>query len=287
MSKTLALALLCAIIATACAERTTEPLRSPGGANRLIAPEDGEATYYSSGVNTTYYGGYSGYDNPDAARTAVYTEELIWSSSTNFWDIRETFSSEYGPFGAEASGEPGVSQALRTRSDLVAYDRAGQLISQPDTTLALTSAPSANLLPAVPPRLASIPSSNSNGLPPGAPQAIPGRAALDRRVITPAAAARTLAQLRNTAEEIVGQGGNIRFQIQRGNTRVLLTFTPAFGAVTKTRVEEAGGTVAETDYSYTAIPGGFVLTEERTTIHLMNAAQPLIFVRKYSGLSIR
>lgn len=280
--------LICAVIATACAERTTEPFRSPeSGANRLIAPADGEATYYSSGVNTTYYGGYSGYDNPDATRTAVYTEELLWSSSTNFWDIRETFSPEHGPFGAEASGEPGVSQALRTRTDLVAYDRAGQQIYQPDTTLALTSAPSANLLPAVPPRLAGMPSSSSSGPPLATPQAIPGRAALDRRLITPAAAARTLAQLRSTAEEIAGQGGNIRFQILRGNTRVLLTFAPAYGAVTNSRVEDAQGMVAETDYRYAAISGGFVLVEERSTVRLANSSRPLSIVRKYSGHSVR
>lgn len=289
MRRVLILAVLSISIA-GCADRTVERLTSPTVVKNLEIPTDGDPTYYSTNVNTTYYGGYSGYDNPDAARSAVYTEEFIWSSSSNFWDIQESFSPNYGPFGAESAGERGVSRTVRTRSDLVAYNRSGQVIYQPNTSLALNSAPpdaSASIMiqPTVPISMNQSVSGAANSS--KVPENVPGREALDSRVVTPAAAARALAQLRKTATEISSGPDKMDFEIRRGDSRSLLTFTRAYGAVTRARVEDADGTIAETDYQYSPVRGGFVLTGERTTIRLPNVTQPLVIDRKYSDTSIR
>lgn len=188
--------------AAGCDDGLGDPVSAitPTPPARLVIPEDGEPQYYSSGVNATYYGGYDGYDNPDAARTAVYTEELTWSSGTGFWDIRDTFSSQYGPFGAEDPAEPGVSQVLRTRSDISWYDRAGQLISQPDTTLALSSqvpgSPSLSRIPVdfVRSSASQIPSASGSVAAP----MFSRQGGVDRHLVTPAAARRTLDELMRT-----------------------------------------------------------------------------------------
>lgn len=285
----LALAMLSAAL-VGCADRAVERVTSPGAVGNFEIPGEGDPTYYSANVNTTYYGGYPGYDNPNAARSAVYTEEFIWSSSSSFWDIRESFSSQHGPFGAEDPSEPGVGQALLTSSDLVAYNRAGQMINQPDTTLPLTPAPpDAGGTMMVPPTMGKMAGRQASNAASASriPENAPGRDALDGRVVTPAAAARTLAKLRKTAKEVSSGPGKIDFEIRRGSNRSLLTFSTEHGAVTHTRVEDADGTTAETDHKYTPVPGGFVLTEEQTTVHLANAPQPIILVRKYSDTSIR
>ena len=289
MRQILTLALL-SVAVVACTDGNPDRITSPTAVGNLQPPGDGDPTYYSSNVNTTYYGGYPGYDNPDATRSAVFTEEFVWSGSTSFWDIRESFSPNYGPFGAESPSEPGVNQAVRTRADLVAYDRSGQQLYQPDTTLPLSDAP-----PDAPATMMVQPmmSRSSSGLAPRAtgttnvPQNLPGRNALDGRFVTPAGAARVLAQLRKTATELSHGPDKIDFEIRRGNSRSVMTYSPGYGAVTHSRVEDADGTTADTDYQFSRVPGGFVLTEERTTIHLANAPKPLSIVRKYSEPSLR
>ena len=289
MRRILTLSVLCLTI-IGCVDRTISHLTSPASVSNLTIPAEGDPTYYSSTVNTTYYGGYPGYDNPDAARSAVFTEEFIWSSASSFWDIRESFSSSYGPFGAESADERGVSQAVRTRADLIAYDRTGQVIYRPDTTFALNSAPpdASEAILVQPSMSSSIDRSPSEaGKSSNVPPITPVQQALDGRIVTPEAAARALAQLRKTATQMSSNADKTDFEIRRGANRCLLTFATAYGAVTHARVEDANGTVAETDYQYSAVPGGFVLTEERETIHLPGAPKPLTIIRKYSDGSIR
>jgi hypothetical protein len=278
------------IAVAACADHPVNHIASPVAVNNFQIPADGDPTYYSSQVNTTYYGGYAGYDNPNAARTTVYTQEYVWSSSSSFWDVRESFSPSYGPFGAEASTEPGVSQSVRTRSDLVAYDRAGQPISQPDTTKSLSSAPAdAPATIMVQPMMTGFAGTTASKAvnPPGTLTNPPGRNALDAKLVTPAAAARVLAQLRKSATELPRSDEATDFEIRRAKGRSVLTYSHRYGAVTHTRAEGADGTVADTDYEYSAVPGGFILTEERTTVRLPNATQPLSIVRKYTEPSVR
>ena len=180
-----------------------------------------------------------------------------------------------------------MSQALRTRYDAYLYDRGGQIIYQPDATYPLSSAPpdaAGNVM--VQPMMAGLADRPALSVA-RSPENVPGREALDARVVTPAAAARSLARLRSTAVEVSSNPDKIVFEIRRGNGRSLLTFTPAFGTVTHARVEDPDGTIAETDYEYSAARGGFVLTQERTTIQHANASQPLSIVRKYTNTSIR
>lgn len=282
--------IVAAFLLASCRDGATDPgARSQSEAvASLIVPADGQPTYYSSGVNTTYYGGYSGYDNPNAARTAVYTEELIWSAATGFWDIRDSFSPEYGPFGAESTSEPGVSQVLRTRYEITAHDRAGQLMPQPDTTLALDAQPMDS------PNLARAPMDlslkSSSGMPVGmgsyAPSTFTGRSGVDRRLVTPAAAARTLDELRRSARQVGVDGKRLTFEIARGGTRVTLTFDGEIGAVTRIASTYPNSTTSDTEYSYTQVPGAFVLTQELTRIHTPGS-QPLTVSRRYSNQQAR
>lgn len=273
-----------------CDNGAADPISAftPTPAARLVIPADGEPTYYSSEVNATYYGGYDGYDNPDAARTAVYTEELTWSSGTGFWDIRDTFSPQYGPFGAEDLAEPGVSQVLRTRNDISSYDRAGQLISQPDTTLALSSQVSGS------PSLSRVPMdfgrSSATQIPgaSGSVAAPPfsGQAGVDRHLVTPAAARRTFNELMRTAKKTGVNGSLVTFEIARGEMRVNLRFDSAIGAVTRIVATSPDGATSDIEYSYTEIPGAFVLTQELTVIRTPGD-EPIRILRRYSNQQTR
>ncbi|MEO7647876.1 MAG: hypothetical protein ABIV11_06520 [Gemmatimonadaceae bacterium] len=239
---------------------------------------------------TNYYGDYDGFASPNAARSAEYTEEFIWSSASQFWDIRQSYVAGRQPIGPGEYTDDDVGQVLLRKSDIQAYDRSGVPITQPDTTFPLEATgeqgATYNRQPTTPMMLPSLSRAATavaiSSIPPQRRKQTLG----DRRMVTAAAAIRNLDDLATSATEIGRSAAGRLFEIKRGDFLLRLTFDDRVGAVTRTVSTDSRGVVAESEFFFRRDGAVFVLDEERTSVKHPGGRTERI-VRRYSNHTVR
>ena len=216
--------------AASCNDAPQRSILVPDEPSALVAPivANGDPTYYKSGVQTTYSGGYTGYGRSDAKRSEKYVEELTWSSADRFWNVNLSFPSGYRTLNSTYTPTVDVANAVITKTSSSVRDRSGnQILStsgdvpldhqgkDPNVPVSYSKSASAPL----PLRNANVTLDAS-----AASEPVDRTAALDRRVITPAGTQRALVRLRKSFRESAEKGGQISFTEVRGNTEVRVTF---------------------------------------------------------------
>ena len=216
-----------AFVLAACAER--QPVTTDD--NGLPPTPPPMFTTMQSQVQLTFYGGYDGFNRPDAARSRSYQQTLT-DQGGGFWSTEHAFPVAQAPMGVTGAIDVGTS-TFSAPGSMTLQLRSGGTLVPPDTAAAKAEM-----------RLAPDEATATGTWEPMTP--IPSGAALpamsksqgaayssDRVLVTPAARSRTLALLSRDYTELNAPSGLRRFEKSVGSERLVLEVNATSGAVVR------------------------------------------------------
>lgn len=244
----------------ACAEH--EPVTSDEGADRPNPPPS-MATTMQAQVQLTFYGGYDGFNQPDAARTRSYLQTRT-DQGGGFWSTQQDFSTAQAPMGVAGAMDVGTA-SFSSPGSMTLQLRGGGTLVPPDTATARAEM-----------RLAPDEASATGTWEPMAPSPVaPAFSATkaklqagsaDRVIVTPQARTRTLAQLSRDYTELSAPTGLRRFEKSVGAERLIVDVSTTSGAVVREELWKEGSRRMETVRRYRTVNGTDVLALQTTTI---------------------
>jgi hypothetical protein len=248
-----------ACLMAACAEH--EAARVDEVADRPNAPPP-MATTMQAQVQLTFYGGYEGFYQPDAARERSYLQTRT-DQGGGFWSTQQDFSTAQAPMGVAGVMDVGTA-SFSSPGSMTLQLRDGGILVPPDTATARAEM-----------RLAPDEASATGTWEPTSPIPVaPLRAAgstshagtADRVIVTPQARDRAIAQLSRDYTELSAPTGLRRFEKSVGTERLVVDVSTTSGAVVREELWKEGSRRVETVRRYRTVNGTDVLSLQTTTI---------------------
>ena len=268
------------LMAAACAER--EPVRSEEGAGRPDLPPPMPTTTQAQ-VQLTFYGGYDGFNQPDAARTRSYLQTRT-DQGGGFWSTQHDFSSAQAPMGVAGVMDVG-SASFSAPGSMTLQLRSGGTLVPPDTAAARAEM-----------RLAPDEASATGTWEPMSPMPVaPALSAAakrsyagtaDRLTVTPEARDRALVQLSRDYTELNAPAGLRRFEKSVGTERLVVDVNATSGTVLREELWQSGSRRVETVRQYRTVGGMEVLSLQTTTIFDDHGRPVQRFEERHSDIKI-